>query len=190
MYQKRVTFCNFWNRSSHRNDCFWFLELFSMIYQANYVRSSIIITPPGHLFGDWGNPGDTRKNFVRGACKLRWRSLYDNIVQGQFLYRHWHLFFCDFFHLRSNRCPERIFLGEPILPPNTHFVYHIVLFYLRYQPSLKKARGIVLPRHHLTSSWCSDWSRNIFCAPRYFELLRVKLIEITVISGCLQLQMC
>ena len=22
IYQKRVTFCNFWNRSSHRNDCF------------------------------------------------------------------------------------------------------------------------------------------------------------------------
>ena len=37
--QKRVTFYNFWNRSSHRNDCFSFLELFSIIYQAHYVRS-------------------------------------------------------------------------------------------------------------------------------------------------------
>ena len=41
IYQKRVTFCNFWNRSSHRNDCFLFLELFSIIYQAHNVRSSV-----------------------------------------------------------------------------------------------------------------------------------------------------
>ena len=40
IYQKRVTFRNFWNRSSHRNDCFWFLELFSTIYQAHSVGSS------------------------------------------------------------------------------------------------------------------------------------------------------
>ena len=33
IYQKRVTFCNFWNRSSHRNDCFWFLEFSTFLYQ-------------------------------------------------------------------------------------------------------------------------------------------------------------
>ena len=41
IYQKRVTFCNFWNRSSNRNDCFWFLELFSIIYQAHSIRSYV-----------------------------------------------------------------------------------------------------------------------------------------------------
>ena len=40
-FQILVTFCKFWNRSSHRNDCFWFLELFSRIYQAHSVRSSV-----------------------------------------------------------------------------------------------------------------------------------------------------
>ena len=39
--QKRVTFYNFWNRSSHRNDCFSFLELCSIIYQAHYIRTSV-----------------------------------------------------------------------------------------------------------------------------------------------------
>ena len=39
--QKRVIFYNFWNRGSHRNDCFLFLELFSIISQAHYVRSSV-----------------------------------------------------------------------------------------------------------------------------------------------------
>ena len=38
---KRVTFCNFWNRTSHRNDWFRFLELFSIIHQAHSVRSSV-----------------------------------------------------------------------------------------------------------------------------------------------------
>ena len=41
IYQKRVIFCNFRNISSHRNDCFLFLQLFSIIYQALYVRSSV-----------------------------------------------------------------------------------------------------------------------------------------------------
>ena len=41
MHQKRVTFCNFWNSSSHRNDCFWFLELFLVIYQGNSVCFSV-----------------------------------------------------------------------------------------------------------------------------------------------------
>ena len=38
---KRLKFCNFWNRSSYRNDCFWILELFSIIYQAHFERSSV-----------------------------------------------------------------------------------------------------------------------------------------------------
>ena len=41
IYQKRVTFCNLWNRSSHRNDYLGFLELFSIIYHAHSVRSSV-----------------------------------------------------------------------------------------------------------------------------------------------------
>ena len=41
IYQKRVTSCNFWNISSHRNNCFLFLELFSIIYQAHSVCSSV-----------------------------------------------------------------------------------------------------------------------------------------------------
>ena len=41
IYEKRVTLYNFWNRSSHRNDCLLFLELFSIIHQAHYVRSSV-----------------------------------------------------------------------------------------------------------------------------------------------------
>ena len=41
IYQKRVTFCNFWNRSSHRNDGFLFLELFAIVYQLHYVRSYV-----------------------------------------------------------------------------------------------------------------------------------------------------
>ena len=44
---KQVTFYNFGNRSSHGNDCFWFLELFSIKYQAQSVHSYIISTPPG-----------------------------------------------------------------------------------------------------------------------------------------------
>ena len=41
MFQKRVTFCIFWNEISHRNDCFWFLELFSILYQAHSVCYSV-----------------------------------------------------------------------------------------------------------------------------------------------------
>ena len=32
IYQKHVTFCNFRNRSSHRNNCFWFLDLITLLY--------------------------------------------------------------------------------------------------------------------------------------------------------------
>ena len=39
IYQKWVTFCNIWSAISHRNNCFLFLEYFSRIYQAHYVRS-------------------------------------------------------------------------------------------------------------------------------------------------------
>ena len=164
---KQVTFYNFGNRSSHGNDCFWFLELFSIKYQAQSVHSYIISTPPGHLFGDWGNPRDTiQRTHANFADNHSTRILY----RINF-YCHWHLFFCHFFHLHSNWCPKSIIWGEHILPPNIHFVYHIVLLYLRYQLSLKK-----LGR---TSSPGTIWSyldvmigREIcFCAPQDFELL-------------------
>ena len=41
IYQKRVILCNFWNRRSHRNHCFLFLELFLIIFLARYVRSLV-----------------------------------------------------------------------------------------------------------------------------------------------------
>ena len=73
--------------------------------------------------------------------------------------------FLAIFHLCSNWCPQRIIWSEPILPLNIHFVFHIVLFYLWYQTSLKKAQENVLPRHHLTSSQCFDWLKMFFCFP-------------------------
>ena len=30
-----------WNRSFHLNDCFLFLDFFSIIYQAHFIRSSV-----------------------------------------------------------------------------------------------------------------------------------------------------
>ena len=41
IYQKCVTFCNFWNNGYYINNCFLFLELFSIIYKAHYVCSSV-----------------------------------------------------------------------------------------------------------------------------------------------------
>ena len=40
-YQKRVTFWNFRNRSSHSNNCFRFLELFLIVNQSCSVRLSV-----------------------------------------------------------------------------------------------------------------------------------------------------
>ena len=45
--------------------------------------------------------------------------------------------FLAVFRLLSNRCPQRIMCGELALPFNVLFVYHIVLFYILYRPSVK-----------------------------------------------------
>ena len=54
MYQKRVTFCNFWNKNSHRNDCFWFLEFFQYDFHLpelggvdNWLEKNIAPVAPG-----------------------------------------------------------------------------------------------------------------------------------------------
>ena len=44
MIQNRLTFCNFTNRSSHRNDGFWFLEMFTFLYQhVQWVIKFVIV---------------------------------------------------------------------------------------------------------------------------------------------------
>ena len=89
------------------------------------------------------------------------------------VYRHWHLFLCDFF------APEKLFVnilstlwtfpGEPYPSPNILFVYCIVLFYIRYLPQMKNSRGNVLKVDKQVWSWCSHWSQICFCPPGRFS---------------------
>ena len=127
---KRVTFCNFWNSGSRINYCFWFLELFSMIYQAHSVRSSILTPPQGKgdhnleqtlhvLFDVWGNPQDTGEIPGIGTWELRWHSF---IV----IDRHRHLFFCVFFTSSESCSPGCFFLDN--LPLCLTYFLSIVLY--------------------------------------------------------------
>ena len=76
------------------------------------------------------------------CVSVRWRSLYENIVQDWVLIVI-DIFFSDIFlaifHPLSNGCPQRILCGELALRINIHFEYPILLFYLLYQTFLKWA---------------------------------------------------
>ena len=142
-------------------DCFGDPGVFSCLWGQFFYNKY----PPRHICGDWRNPGDTiqssyvaRENFA-DACSTRILYRIDFLSSSASLFQR-------LFHLRTDCCPQRIIWVEPILPPNIRFVYHIVLLYIWYQPSLKKAWENVLPGHHLISSWCSDWPRNVLVPPK------------------------
>ena len=163
--EKKIKFCNFWNRSSYRNNCFWILEQFSIIYQERFERSSIL-TP---IQGDGAHilvhilrvlSLDSARNLhVPYICFVTYSSCFgksaryavQRCVRTSLALVHRHLIVIDarlsslaslFLRFICPRAPYVtwvFFFGDPYRLPNIIFVYRIVLFYLRYLPQMEKS---------------------------------------------------
>ena len=118
------------------------------IFRARRDSYSILTPPHGHIFGDRVNPQDTRDIPERGACELRWCSLYENIVRGWsfvVIYCHCNIIFCDFFHLDQISASWVIFLVNLPLSP-TYCLFITSYFSIFDIRPLWKSPGRTSPR--------------------------------------------
>ena len=149
---------------------------------------SSIITPPRAPFQWLGKSARYQKGVCTQCMRTSLTLALLEYCTGSIFYCHRHLFFRDFFHLRPNRCHEVIVLEN--LPFAVTYILSITSYCFIFDISL------ICKRPGRTSSPGTIWHHldvligwELFWCPRDFELLSVEFIEITVISGSLQLQM-
>ena len=157
----------------------WYVQSLLKVMVRTCGDSYSILTPPTGIFLMFGEIREIPDRYqwevyenISDARSTRTSYGVDLLLSSASL-------FLRLFSPHTNKCLPGDFIGEPAPLPNTLFVYPIVLFYLRYLPSLKISRENVLQGRYYTSSWCSHLSRNCF-----WGLLRFRVAKGRVYWNC------